>query len=303
MNPFANLIGHAPELQAVLRTAAIAAAVDVTLLIQGESGTGKELLARAVHEASPRKGPFVPIHCAAIPEALVESELFGHRRGAFTGALEDHPGRLSAAQGGTVFLDEVGELPLSVQAKLLRFLENGECQRVGEVRPRRVDVRVIAATHRDLKSMVREGRFREDLYYRLCVVPLILPPLRERTGDIPLLIEALTASLADRHKLPPPRYTREAVKALAAYPWPGNVRELKNLCERMVILFPGKAIDRSNLPREVLEAEGAPGGLAEQEKALIQKALAKAKGNQSQAARLLGISRDALRYRMRKYAL
>jgi transcriptional regulator with PAS, ATPase and Fis domain len=307
------MVGEAPEFLAVTRSAQVAAATDVTTLLLGESGTGKELLARAIHEESQRRdGPFVTINCAALPESLAESELFGHRKGAFTGATGS-TGRVRAADGGTLFLDEIAELPLNIQAKLLRFLESGECQGVGETAPAKVDVRVVAATHRNLFDMVREGRFREDLYYRLNVVPLELPPLRERTGDLELLLMRLTAGSAERHGLEPPRYTREAVLALQQYGWPGNVRELRNFCERMVVLFNGRRIDTENLPAEIRQQAPAsasefalPDGgirLDELERHMIRQALDKTRGNRSRAARLLGLTRDTLLYRIKKYAL
>ena len=313
-NPFDDLLGTAPEFRSVLRAAYVVAATDVTCLILGESGTGKELLARALHAASPRaKRPFVTVNCAAIPEGLMESELFGYRKGAFTGAVADHPGRLIQASRGTLFLDEVGELPLSLQAKLLRFLESGECQAIGDLHSRALDVRVCAATHRDLHAEVQRGRFREDLFYRLYVVPLELPPLRARTGDVALLLRALTATLARRHALPPPHYSGEAIACLEGYAWPGNVRELRNLCERMVVLFPGKRIGPQDLPRDVLAPRKAATAqftlpehgirLGDLEANMIRQALARSLGNRSKAARLLGISRDTLLYRMQKHAI
>ncbi len=314
-NPGA-LLGEAPEFQAVVRSARLVAATDVTVLIQGESGTGKELLARAIHLWSRRaKGSLVAVNCAALPESLAESALFGHRRGAFTGATSDHEGYVAAADGGTLLLDEVGELPLPLQAKLLRFLESGECQPVGASRPRQRDVRIVAATNRDLSVEVKAGRLREDLYYRLHVVPLELPPLRVRTGDLPLLLERFTAELAEGYRLQPPRFSSEALKILEAYPWPGNVRELRNFCERMVVLFAGREVEGSNLPPEIRAAGGGaslPGGfrlpdegvrLDELEAALIRQALEKTGGNRSRAARLLGLTRDTLLYRIKKYAI
>jgi len=315
MQPFDDtLLGRAPEFQAVVRSARVAAATDVTALILGESGTGKELLARAMHAASPRaERPFVAINCAALPESLAESELFGHRKGAFTGAVADHPGRIRSADGGTLFLDEVGELPPAVQAKLLRFLESGECQSLGDLRAHRADVRVIAATHRDLHQLVREGRFREDLYYRIAIVPLSLPPLRERQGDVALLLQYLTAELAARYGLQPPRYARDALRALQAYHWPGNVRELRNFCERMLVLLAGQEVTADNLPAEFRRPQHAdksgfslPDGgirLEELEQSMIRQALEMARGNRSRAARLLGLTRDTLLYRIKKYAL
>jgi transcriptional regulator with GAF, ATPase, and Fis domain len=310
------LFGSAPEFRAVVRAAGLVAATDVTLLLLGESGTGKDLLARAIHLESRRAAqPLVAINCAALPEHLAESELFGHRKGAFTGALSDATGRIRAAHGGTLFLDEVGDLPLPIQAKLLRFLESGECQGVGQPTPERVDVRVIAATNHDLPALVAAGRFRSDLYYRLHVVPLELPPLRERRGDLPGLLERLTAGLAAHHGLEPPRYHPDAVAALARYSWPGNVRELRNVCERMVVLFSGRTVLPTNLPRELQTAQAAHAGregftlpdrgisLDELEAQMIRQALDKTLGNRSRAARLLGLTRDTLLYRIKKYAI
>jgi transcriptional regulator with GAF, ATPase, and Fis domain len=313
------MLGQAPEFQSVLRAMRIVSATDATVLVTGESGTGKELLARALYESSRRRDkPFITVNCAALPVQLAESELFGHRKGAYTGASSDSIGKMQAANGGTLFLDEIGELPLAVQAKLLRFLETGECQPVGQPRSQRVDVRIIAATNRDLSVAVREGSFRNDLYYRLYVVPLELPPLRERPGDITLLMKGLTRELSTQYGLQPPRYSKSTLKLLNSYGWPGNVRELKNFCERMLILFSGRDVEPSNLPREFQQAI-APRATAalsegfelpdhgismdELEASLIEQALYKTAGNRSRAARLLGLSRDTLLYRMKKYAI
>lgn len=312
-----ELIGDSPELHSVLSAAHLVAATDVSVLILGESGTGKELLAHSVHRASRRKHrPFISINCAALPEGLVESELFGHRKGAFSGADSCHEGRIRAAEGGTVFLDEVGELPLAAQAKLLRFLESRECQAVGETTPRKVDVRVIAATNRDLLALVRQGRFREDLYYRLNIVPLELPPLRARTGDIGHLVNHYLRALAKQHECSTPRLSRPAMDALKSYRWPGNVRELRNFCERMVVLMGGCEIGLENLPVEFRSPRVSPAlsraagdllepnvSLYDVERNLIAQALDKCGGNRSRAARLLGLSRDTLLYRMKKYAI
>ena len=312
------MLGQAPEFQSVLRAMRIVSATDATVLVTGESGTGKELLAKALYENSRRRDkPFVTVNCAALPVQLAESELFGHRKGAYTGASSDSIGKMQAANGGTLFLDEIGELPLAVQAKLLRFLETGECQPVGQPMSQRVDVRIIAATNRDLSVAVKEGTFRSDLYYRLYVVPLELPPLRERPGDIPLLMKGLTAELSAQYGLQSPHYSKSTLKLLNTYGWPGNVRELKNFCERMLILFSGRTIEPSNLPREFQQAM-APRAAAlsdafelpdhgismdELEASLIEQALYKTAGNRSRAARLLGLSRDTLLYRMKKYAI
>ena len=309
-----RLVGDSTALQQVLRAAALVAATDVPVLVRGESGTGKELLARSLHVQSSRaQREFVSVNCAALPEALAESLLYGHKRGAFTGAVEHQAGFVASADGGTLFLDEVGELSLPVQAKLLRFLESGELQPVGHASSRCVDVRVIAATNRDLEEAVRAGRFREDLYYRLNVIPLELPPLREREGDVAQLIPHLTAQLSIRHRLAAPVYSPAALAQLVRYRWPGNVRELRNLCERMLVLFSGRGVDLGNLPQEIRQEAAVPaspfrlpaGGihLDSVESELIRQALAQTAGNRSRAARLLGLSRDTLLYRIKKYAI
>ncbi len=317
MTAFSQILTTSPEMNAVLRAAQVVAATDVNVLILGESGTGKELLARALHQSSRRAArPFVALNCAALPETLAESLLFGHSRGAFSGATQDHVGQIQAADNGTLLLDEVGELSPALQAKLLRFLESGEYHPVGQTSARCADVRVLAATHRDLGEMVREGRFRADLYYRLHVVPLKLPALRARGGDIALLLEHFTARLSAQHELPAPRYSTAALAQLREHAWPGNVRELRNFCERMLILCSGRNIEPANLPQEIrAHAAGAgsavlPFNFPEQglqfedlEQSLIRQALHNARGNRSCAARLLGLTRDTLLYRIKKYAI
>lgn len=311
-----TLIGNSPELTAVLRAARLVAMTDAPVLIQGESGTGKELLATRVHRDSPRRdGPLVTVNCAALPEALAESLLYGHCKGAFTGATADHIGHIPQAAGGTLFLDEVGELPLAIQAKLLRFLESGECQPVGHGTSVHVDVRIIAATNRDLAADVERGRFRQDLFYRLNVVPLCLPPLRARGEDIALLLHHHSTQLAQHHGLQAPRYSRGALRHLQGYDWPGNVRELRNLCERLVILCGGRDIQSENLPQEIrqplpVKTQGngfslPPEGvrLDELEVTFIRQALQQTSGNRTHAARLLGLTRDTLLYRLKKYAI
>lgn len=309
-----SLLGNDPAFTNLLRTAQIVAATDVSVLILGESGTGKELLAHTLHDNSPRRnGPFIAINCAALPEHLIESELFGHRKGAFTGAASDQPGRIRNAHRGTLVLDEIGELPLAAQAKLLRFLESGECQSVGDAATHTPDVRVLASTHCDLYQRVKEGRFREDLYYRLNIVPLEMPSLRDRPGDIRLLIEHFNMTLSEQHGLPSPRYLPSALEKLLHHPWPGNVRELRNLCERLLILFSGKKIEAGNLPSEIRNGASPRSGLFtlpdqgirldELERDMIRQALDKTMGNRSRAARLLGLTRDTLLYRLKKYAI
>ena len=310
-----DMLGQSAEFEGVQRTARIMASTDVTVLIQGESGTGKELMAKYIHATSKRNSaPLITINCAALPETLAESELFGHVKGAFTGASCDQQGRIQSAHNGTLFLDEVGELPLSIQAKLLRFLEEGECQAVGQSKTEKVNVRVIAATNRDLFKEVENGNFREDLFYRLNVVPLGLPNLSDRQSDITYLINHLSAQLAAKHCLDVPRYNMKALEHCQRYAWPGNIRELKNFCERMVVLLSGKTITVDNLPLEMKAAPKATvsvpytlpeGGviLEKLEAQLIDQAMDKSHGNQSKAARLLGLTRSALLYRIKKHAL
>lgn len=310
-----SLIGDSPELSRVSWAAKITAASDVTVLIQGESGCGKEVFAKVIHNDSKRKSqPLISVNCAAIPENLAESMLFGHIKGAFTGAVTDKQGYVQSANKGTLFLDEVGELSLPVQAKLLRFLESAECQKVGSTLTEKVDVRVIAATNRDLREEIKAGNFREDLFYRLHVIPLEIPPLRERAGDLQLLLNHFTQSLAEQYQVQAPTYSKSAIKCLKSYSWPGNVRELRNLCERMTILLAGRTIEVDNLPSEIKAAQrplqetlvslpDAGLSLEKVEIELIQQALDKTSGNRSKAARLLGLTRDTLLYRMKKYSL
>lgn len=317
---FDRLIGQSPNFEAMLRSARMVAATDVTVLLAGETGTGKEVLANALQLHSPRANkPFVTLNCAALPESLAESELFGHRKGAFTGAVSHQVGRLQAADGGTLFLDEVDSLPIALQAKLLRVLETGDIQPVGETRSEKVDVRVIAATNSDLNVKIAKGEFRKDLYYRLNVVPLEIPPLRERGGDVELLLRHYMDHFAREHAIAPSRFGKSALQALTAYTWPGNVRELRNLCERLSILLSGRVIEKDNLPAEIHSktavAAGRPASsngftlpelgiqLEEVEIDLIRQALNRTNGNRSQSARLLGISRDTLLYRMQKYQI
>lgn len=313
---FEGLIGSSKKLQKVVEMAEQLAAVDTTVLIQGESGTGKEVLARAIHHNSPRgKRPFVVVNCGAIPENLLESELFGYRKGAFTGAVADKKGKFEAADTGAVFLDEVAELPLSMQAKLLRALQSKEIDIIGETRPKKVDVRIIAATNKDLGELTAAGRFREDLFYRLTVALLQLPPLRERREDIPLLAHHFLKGLNDRFGKQI-TISPDAVSELQSYRWPGNVRELENILERLVIFNRTGTIEVSDLPDRLLADARSVGlgnvvvklpedgiSLKEVEKGLLQEALRRHNWNQSQAARYLGITRNTLIYRMQKYGL
>jgi two-component system response regulator HydG len=311
---FQRLIGQSPNFEALLRSARMVAATDVTVLVVGETGTGKEVLAHALKQHSPRADkPFITLNCAALPEALAESELFGHKKGAFTGAVGNQIGRLQAADGGTVFLDEVDSLPVPLQAKLLRFLETGEIQPVGETHTFNVNVRIIAATNANLQDKIARGEFRRDLYYRLNVVPLEIPPLRERLGDIQVLLQHFMKQFAQEHKLPETSFSKAALNRLTAYPWPGNVRELRNVCERLSILLAGRTIDESNLPLEIVNRAPAQKplfdlpelgiDLEKVEVDLIRQALNRTNGNRSRSARLLGISRDTLLYRMQKYGI
>ncbi|EIC29328.1 sigma-54 interaction domain-containing protein [Methylomicrobium album] len=315
MNPFSSIIGQSPALESLLRSAGIAAMTDVTILIKGETGTGKEVLANALQKASPRaRKPFITLNCAALPETLIESELFGHRKGAFTGAIANQQGLFQAADGGTLFLDEINSLPISIQAKLLRFLDSGECLAVGDTKPYKVNVRVIAATNSDLVQQIAAGEFRQDLYFRLNVVPLELPSLAQRSEDIGPLINHFLNVFSKTHSIDAPKFSRHSLKILKAYPWPGNIRELRNLCERLCILLAGRTIEPENLPfeftRGVDEERNLETGfklpeggvqLDTLEADLIYQALNRTHGNRSQSARLLGLSRDTLLYRMRKH--
>jgi two-component system NtrC family response regulator len=302
-----------PRMAEAINTAARAAASRATVLIRGESGTGKELMARAIHYASPRgRGPLVAVNVAALPDTLIESELFGHERGAFTGADREHRGRFELADGGTLFLDEIGDLPKSTQVKLLRVLQEQAFERVGGSRTLRVDVRLIAATNRDLEAMVGHGDFRDDLYYRLNVVSVDIPPLRERREDIPALARLFLGRFAGERAEPVTDVSREAMDLLVKYEYPGNVRELENLVHRAVVLARGRTLTTADLPIRVarVKADGRAEAaatfverVAEFERALIVDALDRAGGVQTRAARALGMSERHLRYKLRKYQL
>jgi two-component system response regulator AtoC len=320
------LVGDGEAMQQLRQLIARIAATRSTVLILGESGTGKELVARALHDASPRRGHrFVAINCAAIPPTLLESELFGHRRGAFTDATRDRTGLFEDADGGTLFLDEVGELPLALQAKLLRALQDGEIRRVGDTASIKIDVRLIAATLRDLADDVREGRFREDLYYRLAVVPVVIPPLRDRAEDIPQLARFFAVRHAARHQLGEVVLSDRAIEALIRHAWPGNVRELENAIERAVVLAdaPPSGAGPRIVEAEALTRPGEARGPAaaaapavadpaalsikkasrELEEGLIKRALDVTQGNRTNAAKLLEISHRALLYKMKDYGI
>ena len=313
---FEEIIGQCEPLKRVLDMAQRAAPTDLTILIQGESGTGKEVLARAIHRLSLRKdGPLIPVNAAAIPEGLLESELFGHERGAFTGAIRARPGRFELADGGTLFLDEIGDMPLSMQVKILRALQERQIERVGGVKSIAVDVRIVAATHQNLETMVTEGRFRQDLFYRLQGVTLRLPPLRERVDDLPTLVGYLLERAAQRLWRTAATVTPEAMRCLWTYQWPGNVRELQHTLEAAMVLSDG-VIMPEHLPVAV-QSSGAPSPLAvdpimklaggslddmleESERRMILDALGKAGGVQARAAKILGISERSLWYRVKK---
>lgn len=304
---FEEIVGRSPALQRVLRQVEVVAPTDSGVLIQGETGTGKELVARAIHNLSSRRDkPFIKVNCAAIPSGLLESELFGHEKGAFTGAVMRKPGRFEVADKGTLFLDEVGDIPLELQSKLLRVLQEREFERLGSTRTQQVDVRVIAATHRDLKQMVEEGTFRSDLYYRLHIFPLTVPPLHDRREDIPLLVHHYIDKYAKRMSRRVETIPAKTMEALTSYSWPGNVRELQNFIERAVILSPGPSL---RAPLEELRDEKAPPSssnlstLEEMEREHVLRALRESNwvtGGPNGAAARLGMKRTTLAYRIRK---
>ncbi|HEY3244062.1 MAG TPA: sigma 54-interacting transcriptional regulator [Phycisphaerae bacterium] len=301
-----SIIGRSPALAEVLKLVDRVARSNATVLLLGETGTGKEVTARHLHERSERRDkPFIAINCAALTETLLESELFGHEKGAFTSAIAQKIGRFEMAEGGTLFLDEIGDISLATQVKLLRVLQEREFVRVGGTRTLSCDVRIIAATNRDLKKGIADGRFREDLYYRLNVFPLQLPPLRARREDVPMLAEHFAQRSSIELGRPTPKLSTNAVAVLTAHNWPGNIRELQNVMERAVLMCDGSEILPTHLPRELAgSAAEAPAGdesLWGFERAMIVKALTDARWNQSKAARTLGISRDNLRYRIKKY--
>jgi two-component system NtrC family response regulator len=312
---FENILGHSKSLIYMLDVAARAAQTDVTVLIRGETGTGKELVAQGIHQSSFRKNrPFVTINCGAIPRDLLESELFGHVKGSFTGALSDKKGRIETAAGGTVFLDEIGEIPPEMQVKLLRLIQEHEIDKVGRNGSLEVDVRIIAATHRNLLAMVVDGTFREDLYYRLNVVPIEMPPLRERKEDIPELVEHFFARAKERHDRANLKLPEALLPYFSSWHWPGNIRELENVIERLVVLAAGDEVAVEDLPEEL--RRGSPGmdvlrmdlpaegiNLESIEKELILQALVRFNWNQSQAARYLDLSRKTLIYRMERFGL
>ena len=324
---FEGIIGGSGALREVIERVRLVAPSRATILIEGESGTGKELLAQAVHQASPRaRGAFVAVHCAALSENLLESELFGHERGAFTGATERRVGRFESADGGTLFLDEIGEISASTQVKLLRFLETRAIERVGGSKPLELDVRLVAATNRDLEAMVRQGRFREDLFFRLNVIRIRMPPLRERADDISLLLAHFIRQFSAENGVPPLTVEPGALRTLQRYPWPGNIRELRNFCENVVVLRRGGSLTEYDLeakfrgetslstpsagaapvtPRGAFPEPSAPAAsslsVEENEKRLLREALLKARGNRTRAADLLGLSRRTLHRKLAQW--
>jgi len=324
---FEGIIGGSGPLREVIERVRLVAPSRATILIEGESGTGKELIAQAVHQASPRaRGAFVAVHCAALSENLLESELFGHERGAFTGATERRVGRFESADGGTLFLDEIGEISVSTQVKLLRFLETRAIERVGGSKPLELDVRLVAATNRDLETMVRQGRFREDLFFRLNVIRIRMPTLRERADDIPLLLAHFIRQFSAENAVPALTVEPGALRTLQRYPWPGNIRELRNFSENAVVLRRGGSLTEYDLearfrgdtpvtalaPLEVLVAPGAVAAASatpaapslsveENGKRLLREALLKARGNRTRAAALLGLSRRTLHRKLAQW--
>jgi transcriptional regulator with PAS, ATPase and Fis domain len=296
---FSGIIGRTPEMLSVFRQIRDLAAYDVPVHVSGETGTGKELVARAIHsESTRRNGPFVPINCGALPEGLVESELFGHVRGSFSGAVRDKKGRFELAHKGTIFLDEVAELPQSTQVKLLRFLQEGVLEKVGSEKQTSVDVRVVSATNKDLKKEVAKGAFREDLYYRLNVVPIHLPPLRKRKNDIPLMAAYFVRHAAAGIRSGDASIADDAMALLVEYSWPGNVRELQNIIQFLVIKSAGKIITAAHLPQEIRGDDAVilpkRGRRNKLDYAGVESALARAGGNKAKAARLLGVGRATL---------
>jgi DNA-binding NtrC family response regulator len=309
---FENIIGNAPVMERVFQTVRQVAPTRASVLIQGESGTGKELIAHAIHLNSPRaRRSFVPVNCGALTASLLESELFGYEKGAFTNALKTKPGRFEMADGGTILLDEISETSPEFQVKLLRVLQEQTFERVGGIDRIQVDVRVIAATNKNLQKLVEEGTFREDLFYRLNVVTIDLPPLRERADDIPLLVENFVREFCGQNGRPPMRVNPKAMTLLQQYTWPGNVRQLRNAVERFVVLGAGKEIGIADLPREISQAVPARGTvvvrvgatLADAEREMIRATLAAQDGNRAQSAKVLGIGRKTLYRKMEEYGI
>ncbi len=312
---FADLVGASECIVKVYKTIEKVARADSTVFVSGESGTGKELVARAIHSSSKRNsGPFIKVNCAALTETLLESELFGHEKGAFTGAIRTKMGRFELADGGTLFLDEIGDIPMSMQVKLLRVLQEQEFERVGGESPIRVDVRIVSATNKDLEEEVAQGRFREDLFYRLHIIPIALPPLRERRDDIPLLVNHFIEKLGPKTNPEVRTIADDALGRLMAYAWPGNVRELENVVEQSLVFTEGRSIEVEALPAMLKGQSGddrlmvpkemsLPEILEDLERQLILKAFAKAREVKTETARLLGIKTSALYYKLDKYKI
>jgi DNA-binding NtrC family response regulator len=304
---FENIVGRSPAMQEIFATLMRVAPTRATVLLAGESGVGKDLIARAIHHHSPRRDrPFVKINCTAIPENLMESELFGFEKGAFTGAVVAKPGKFEQADTGTALLDEIGDVPGGIQVKLLRVLQEREFERLGSNKTRHIDVRILAATNRDLRAALEEGTFREDLYYRLNVVPINIPPLRERKEDIPFLAEHFVRKVSREVGAKADSISEAAVHKLSEYRWPGNIRERENVIERSLVLSTGSRLEASDIKLDAIARSAnsvptfLPDGMTldEHEQAIIREALRRADGNKSQAARLLGLTRNALRYRL-----
>ncbi len=312
---FENLVAGSKRMRDVFSLAAQVARRDSTVLVTGESGTGKELIAKAIHQNSLRTAkPFITVNCGAIPETLIESELFGHRKGSFTGAIADREGKFESANEGTVFLDEIGELPINLQVRLLRVIQEREIDKIGFPKPIPVNVRIIAATNRDLRTLIEDGHFREDLFYRLSVVTVELPPLRDRREDVPLLFTHFLKKHCTRYKLPMPAINDEALEFLTRYDWPGNVRELENVVEHAVVLGTSEVIRIEDLPAPIRQATSRVSSiglklpdegidLEQVEKEILLQALEKCQWNQTKAGRYLNISRKTLIYRMEKFSL
>ncbi|MGB8993195.1 MAG: sigma-54 dependent transcriptional regulator [Desulfobaccales bacterium] len=308
---FCGVSGSSPRMREIFQLLEMVAPSEATVLLLGETGTGKELVAQAIHRGSPRSAnPFVVVNCAALPETLLESELFGHERGAFTGATNRKDGRFLLAHHGTLFLDEIGELSLTLQAKILRVLQTREFEPLGSIRTVKADVRIIAATNRDLENMVRQGRFRDDLYYRLNVFPLVLPPLRERLEDLAPLVDCFLKHFREKNRRQVTSIAPAALELLRRYSWPGNIRELENVIERGVIVCQEKVLRPEDLPPALQQRSGWPGpdeetepDLPELERQLISRTLEKVAGQRQQAAEILGISLDELNLKIRSYRL
>ena len=309
---FHGILGKSPALEKILEKIQLVGPSKATVLLTGETGTGKELVAQSIHQNSDcSRGPFVPVHCAALPANLLESELFGHEKGAFTGATERRIGRFESADGGTLFLDEIGEIDASTQVKLLRFLESKAIERLGSSKTIEIDTRLVCATNRDLQAMTRKGEFRDDLFYRLNVVSLDLPPLRERGDDVVILMDHFLAFFAQENGFEKPTLTLESLEILKSYSWPGNIRELRNFCENLVVLKRGSEVTPYDLdPRFSLDTEDgddmsnpAPSSLSveENEKRLLRNALVRANGNRTKAAELMGISRRTLHRKLARW--